>query len=211
MELEMTKSDFILAAMAGAHECAAFDPVRIQKLIFLIETQAASFINGPHFDFKPYHYGPFDKSVFRELDRLHAQGKVELLGAAERRYYALTSLGREHGTTVLNTFSESLSDFFQKCPRWVLSMSFRDLLGAIYEKYPEMAVHSVASDLVARRPSKAQVSPAPDFLSGIARSLDLAGVYDDFPVENEPQSDLEMIREDWAVVGDDLRRAMAGF
>ena len=207
----MTKSEVILAAMAGAHEAAVFDPVRIQKLIFLIEEEAAEFINGPHFDFKPYRYGPFDKSVFRELERLNVQGKVRVLWGTNRHNFALTARGRECGKQALDSLSEPLSDYFQKCARWVLSLSFGTLLSAIYEKYPHMAANSVASDVLVRYPRQSHRSPVPDLISGAARTFDLAGVFDEFHTGEDFQSDLEKLREDWAVVGDDLRRAMAEF
>lgn len=207
----MTKSELILAAMAGAHKAAVFDPVRIQKLIFLIEQEAAEITNGPHFDFKPYLYGPFDKSVFRELERLNVEGKVQVLSGTTRRHFALTAQGRKSGREVLDGLSEPLSDFFQKCARWVLSLPFGVLLSAIYDKYPHMAANSVASDIVVRYPRQDHRSPVPDLISGVARTFDLAGVFDEFRAGKDSQSDLEKLREDWAVVGDDLRKAMAEF
>ena len=65
----MTREEFILAAMApGANYC--YSPVQVQKLLFLLDRQIPREVNGPHFHFEPYHYGPFDSSVYSQLEQL---------------------------------------------------------------------------------------------------------------------------------------------
>ena len=36
----------------------------VQKLLFLLDREAAEIVGGPHFRFVPYNYGPFDKGVY---------------------------------------------------------------------------------------------------------------------------------------------------
>ena len=58
----MTRKEVVLAALAPAKH-APHSPVQVQKLIFLIDRNIPREVGGPHFDFQPYNYGPFDKAV----------------------------------------------------------------------------------------------------------------------------------------------------
>ena len=49
----MERRDTILAAMSPAGT-GQFTPVRIQKLLFLIDRNIARDTDGPHFQFEPY-------------------------------------------------------------------------------------------------------------------------------------------------------------
>jgi hypothetical protein len=63
----MDRSSLVLAALAAAGGNAAFTPVQVQKLLFLIDREAGRLVGGPHFDFLPYDYGPFDRAVMIPL------------------------------------------------------------------------------------------------------------------------------------------------
>ncbi len=79
----MQRRNLILAALAAGGENASFTPAQAQKLFFLIDRKAASLVDGPHFDFQPYDYGPFDKAVYDELARLiHDEGDFGLADVA---------------------------------------------------------------------------------------------------------------------------------
>ena len=62
--MTLNQADVIAAAFAAAGPGAAFDPIRVQKLLFLIDREASDQIGGPFFDFQPYHYGPFDRAIY---------------------------------------------------------------------------------------------------------------------------------------------------
>jgi len=50
----------------------------------------------------------------------------------------------------------------------------------------------------------------PSFLSGVARSLDLGGTFDDYNASDTPkQADARAARADWLATGRDLVNAMA--
>ena len=72
----MTRSDIVLTAMEPAPRDVWIDPVRIQKLLFLIDMEAPTLVGGPHFDFQPYSYGPVDLDVYIELEALTADSNV---------------------------------------------------------------------------------------------------------------------------------------
>ena len=46
--------DVVLAVMAAGGAGARYDPVRVQKLFFLIDREIPEFIDGPYFHFEPY-------------------------------------------------------------------------------------------------------------------------------------------------------------
>jgi len=56
----MDRGDLVLAALAAGGVGASYSPVQVQKLLFLIDREAANLVDGPHFSFRPYDYGPFE-------------------------------------------------------------------------------------------------------------------------------------------------------
>ena len=207
----MVRSQVALMAMAAGVRGTRFDPVRIQKLLFLIDREAGDHVDGPHFDFRPYLYGPFDKAVFDELDALRHAGEVDIQGTGRYRAYISTESGHARGTAALNELAEPVRRYVAETARWVLSLSFGELLSAIYRRYPDMAVNSIVPEVTSRFPRALHRSPLPPFLSGVARTFDLAGTIDQYESGSGSERDAEAIHADWRAVGDDLRRAMASF
>ena len=205
----MTRSEVVLAAMAAPGKSVLFDPVRLQKLLFLIDQEAGSYINGPHFDFQPCMYGPFDSTVYDELSTLARDELVESRGPRPRAY-CLTSAGQGSGAKILYGLPHGVARYFDDCARWVLSHSFGNLLSAIYQKYPDMAVNSVVPDVRIRFPYALSRTPVPAFLSGVARTLDLGGVMDYYDLSHSGKRNTQQLHDAWRTVGDNLRSAMVG-
>jgi hypothetical protein len=144
----MDRNDFVLAAMsaAGADEVS---PVQVQKLFFLLDENISNLIDGKQFDFKPYHYGPFDAQVYRELDRLQADGRayISAPNTVSSRRFRLSQSGIDEGQRLLSEMNPRAKDYIERAMKYVLSLGFRDLVASIYEAYPEMKANSVlASD-----------------------------------------------------------------
>jgi hypothetical protein len=136
------RQKFMLAVLSSGGEGASYTPVHVQKLFFLIDREAAPLLGRTHFAFKPYDYGPFDRSVYDELDYLAQVGLVLIAGARFREYH-LSSDGLAVGTAELHSYSPQLQHFFCACSSWVRSLDFQQLVSAIYVKYPDMKVNSV--------------------------------------------------------------------
>jgi hypothetical protein len=140
----MTRKEIILASMAtcGGH---TFTPVQLQKLLFLIDRQVAAEVSGPHFNFKPYDYGPFDKAVYDELDSLERDGLVEVIREPhlKLRKFRLRPQGEKLGSESLEKLDAKTRDYIQKISEFVRTASFPQLVSAIYRAYPEMRVNSV--------------------------------------------------------------------
>ena len=202
----------VLVAMAAGGRGTLFEPVRIQKLLFVIDREIPHLVGGPHFDFQPYRYGPFDRAVYDELDALSRSGEVDITDGSGRRTYALTGQGLARGAATLERLPKEVHRYLSDLARWVLSLSFGRLLASIYHRYPEMATRSVAADVADRFPRNRQRPPDRPFLEGMASAFDLTGSLLE-PPEHAigPERDATALADDWRSVGDDLRRAMADF
>jgi DNA-binding PadR family transcriptional regulator len=137
----MNQREFVLASMAAA-KGNSYQPVQIQKLLFLLEKRA---LHKRIFDFQPYAYGPFDPEVYKLLEKLASNGLVEIVGQpfARNRRYRLTAKGEKVATGILNKLPKKDNDYFVLMSEWVRKRSFQQLIGAIYEAYPDMRVNSI--------------------------------------------------------------------
>src|SRR5262249_3878533 len=120
-------------------------PVQIQKTLFLIDTEIPKLVGGPYFDFQPYDYGPFDKDVYDALEELTRGQLVEVDTAAGLRWrrYRLTDAGQEKGMKALQSMARPARQYITDVSKFVRSLSFDQLVSAIYKAYPEMKVNSV--------------------------------------------------------------------
>ncbi len=138
----MDKRDIILAAMSPS-KGGAYTPVQAQKLLFLIDRNLADQIDGPIFIFEPYNYGPFDKAVYEELENLETENLVEIIPFRTWTNYKLTDSGQEQGEKILATLPINAQNFISALSEFVCSLSFSQLVTAIYKAYPGMQENSV--------------------------------------------------------------------
>lgn len=138
----MNRRELVLAALAADGPSAEYEPVQVQKLFFLIDKEIPELVGGEHFNFRAYDYGPFDSAVYSEIESM---AKVGLAAIAPGYYrsYSLTPAGYEQGVLVLDGLAAQARDFLSRSAKWVRSLSFNQLVGAIYKAYPEMRENSV--------------------------------------------------------------------
>ena len=139
----MDKRGILLTALAAGGKDATFSPVQVQKLLFLIDQEASELVGGPHFDFKPYDYGPFDRTVYDELDSLSKDELVETQSADRYQKYILTPQGYERGSKELEKLPPKAISFVTRAAEWVRALTFQQLVAAIYDRYPKMKANSV--------------------------------------------------------------------
>lgn len=143
----MDQKEVILACMAPA-KGATFTPVMLQKLMFLVDKQIASYVEGPHFTFIPHLYGPFDINVYNSLEQLEIQGEVIISrNQISTRTYQLSPSGQHKGNEIFKTIDPIAQDFILRASTWVRTLSFGQLVSAIYKAYPEMRENSVFRDM----------------------------------------------------------------
>jgi hypothetical protein len=146
--MSLTHRQQIVLAALSANSPAAYAPVQVQKLFFLIDQHIAELIGGKQFAFEPYDYGPFDRDVYAELEELKSKNLIAITptGTGERRRYALTSEGQELGAQYLSKLPETAQEHLAKLSKWVCSLSFSQLVGSIYKAYPDMRANSIFKD-----------------------------------------------------------------
>lgn len=206
--MAIARSNITLAAMTPS-PLAVYDPVRMQKLLFLIDAEIAVWIDGPHFNFRPYNYGPFDVDVYITLEKLAAVGHVHIDRTRPHCRYKLTKEGRVQGQTTMADLSATASSYVRRANRWVLATSFGDLLSAIYHRYPEMAVNTIVPQLVPESPKRTRRSGVAAALTGLARSIDYMAVLDEQADDaSGVADDAEALRRDWRRTGSEIRAAL---
>jgi DNA-binding PadR family transcriptional regulator len=138
------KQDFVLAVLSQT-EGASYSPVQLQKLFFLIDRNIGDEIGGPYFNFTPYHYGPFDKNLYRILDNLISQNLVFVReeGFNKIRKYGLTAEGQRQGKLIEDKILPIYLPYVKDLENFVLKLSFEELIQSIYKAYPDMKVNSI--------------------------------------------------------------------
>jgi len=141
----MDKHSIILAALAPAKR-DAHTPIQVQKMLFLLDKNIPEYINGPLFHFKAFHYGPYDKNIYRVIDELSEQGLIEIdideVGKIWRTY-RLTRLGQTKGEEILKALEEAPRKYIKDVSDFIYKVSLGELIAAIYNEYPEMKVNAV--------------------------------------------------------------------
>lgn len=202
------RSEIVTASFAAGGPAATYDPIRAQKLLFLVDREVSERIGGPFFDFRPYRYGPFDPTVYRVLEGLVGEGEVRIDHSGRYPRYSLTDSGERRGMTVLGRLPDAVETYIRKAARWVRLTPYRRMLSAIYRQYPDTAVNSVVGHLGPRKHVEAQ-SP---FVRGMARAVDLTGTsHRRFDPRGPSVSDKDAIRDAWNAVGEELEDAMTRF
>lgn len=141
----MTSQQFILAIMSTSNG-ASYSPVKIQKLFFLLDKQLGKKVGGPYFNFRPYHYGPFDKNLYHDIKALRDQRLIEIDDATlnSPRIFRLTEKGQELGELLIKDIKDKNNlGKIKELDAFVRNESFRGLVSYIYKEYPEMQANSI--------------------------------------------------------------------
>ena len=139
----MLRRELVLAALASAGPEINFTPVKVQKLFFLLDREMAKLTKGPHFDYQPYDYGPFDRSVYETLEELNRDGLIVIDESRTYRRYSLTAEGYTQGCLALANAPKSLQEYMRALTSWLGRVSFAQLVSEIYKRYPDTKVNSV--------------------------------------------------------------------
>lgn len=201
------RSEFVLATMAAAGPRASFDPVQVQKALFLADRGVGREAGGPHFDFRPAAYGPFDPAVFEALGQLAAEGRASLDGSGPCPAYAATGSGRDDGRAALGRMPRRAARYLRKASRWVLAQPFWDLVAGIQRAYPEMVLDGGKLRAAMPGPDPARERRLHPLLAGMAGAVSFPGRLGRLGLPQRG-SDAAAIASDWRAVGDDLRHAM---
>lgn len=204
----MTRDDIVLAGMAASGPDTKFDAVQLQKLFFLIDQEIPQLIGGPHFDFRPHHYGPLDRAVYDVLDGLLESSDASVHPSHQYPVYSLTASGVQRGVRSLDEMDDSASRYMRDASNWIVATPFQPLLAAIYRQYPDMARNSVVPHLAKPYARATFRYPTPSLASGMARALDLIGTLNDLEATiGDAELDALATYNDWRAVGEDIEAA----
>lgn len=145
MATELTaRQQLVLAAFATSRG-DSLAPVQVQKLFFLIDENIATDVGGKQFAFEPYDYGPFDRSVYMELERLENMGLVAVVrpNSDGPRRYSLSQNGQEIGEKAFGKLPGRAQKYIQDVSSWIRKLTFAQLVGSIYKAYPQMRSNSI--------------------------------------------------------------------
>ena len=144
----MKREDLLLAVLAAA-EGRAYQPVQIQKVMFLLDQNVPELItDGDGYNFEPYDYGPFDKQVYKDAETLNSFDFAEITSSPNGRWkrYAASGEGLERGEAILDSLSEAHKNYVCAISEWVRSLGFNQLVKSVYEAYPDMKRNSIFVD-----------------------------------------------------------------
>lgn len=139
----MSRSDWPLLALISARG-GRLTPIQLQKTLFIFGEQFQSELAKPYYNFEPYHYGPFDAAINRDLEELESAGLLEAVDTSVHRGrdYELTAEGEERAEDLLARLPSKQAAYMKALVRWVQSLTFRELVSAVYRAYPKMAENS---------------------------------------------------------------------
>lgn len=140
----MERKDWALLVIAAA-QGASITPAQLQKCLFLLGRERSEQVGDDFYDFQPYDYGPFDALVYRDAEKLAEEDLVVISCPPRRGWseYAATLKSSERVKQLADNLPAGLGDFIGEKVQWAMSLSFAQLVHAIYQQYPSFAVNGV--------------------------------------------------------------------
>jgi len=148
MATKLRNSDVTLLVIAAAGD-AGLTPVQIMKSVFLVGKCGLPDLPSDFYLFSPYNYGPFNPSVYRDVEMLVNEGLVFETREAGRNWskYIIAPQGIRYAEDLKHHVAHEFSNYIGEVVTWVKSLTFSQLLQAIYAKYPEMRENSVFQEV----------------------------------------------------------------
>lgn len=140
--------DVVLLVVAAANG-TGLTPVQLMKSVFLVGKSGHSDLPPNFYPFFAYNYGPFHPSVYSDVETLVDQGLVCGVQETGRSWskYVVTPTGLEYAEKVKQQIADEFVKYIGDVVSWVRSLTFNELLRAIYAKYPEMRENSVFQEV----------------------------------------------------------------
>lgn len=140
--MAVANKDWLLSAIASADR-GGLSPIQIQKIMFLMRMEARKHVSSNFYKFEPYNYGPFNSTIYRDVEDLVARGLVRQESAGNYSKVIITDSGAAEAKRVKASLPDEGRKYLKSVVKWVSGVSFTQLLKSIYAKYPDYAVNSV--------------------------------------------------------------------
>ena len=141
----MKKQHWTLLAICAA-KGQGLSPVQLQKSLFLLGRRLSKEELGEDFyEFVPYNYGPFDVKIYHDAEGLEELRLITITQPTGYRWksYQATPFVVELAAKLRTEVLPHALAYLDEVVAWVHGLSFRDLVRAIYEAYPEFRANSV--------------------------------------------------------------------
>jgi hypothetical protein len=149
MESDLTPADWVLLAI-DASPAKSLSPVQLQKALFLFSRNLddRQRRTDGFYEFEPYDYGPFDRTVYVDAEGLEHSGDIVIdsPNSTGRRRYLATPSGSARAALTRRSLSSEALEYLDRVAGWVTRLTFNGLVKAIYKEYPEMRTKSVFQD-----------------------------------------------------------------
>lgn len=123
---------------------SGLSPVQLQKCIFLLGQEQKDYIGEGFYEFLPYNYGPFSKSVYRDAEELASEGLILIeRPVSSFSTYIISPEGSERARQLINEENSPAVAYLRNVVEWARPLSFSELVRAIYSRYPDYRVNSV--------------------------------------------------------------------
>ena len=134
-QLVANRKDILIAIVAAAGE-KGLDPVQLQKSVFLVGEKFEGSLPENFYEFTPHDYGPLAVDVYRDIDACCYERSVDVRADADNR--PNYRVGEQKNSALPDRLVSEIG----RIVAWVTSMSFNELIRAIYYRYPEQQENS---------------------------------------------------------------------
>ena len=141
---DLDRRDWILLALLASAE-HKLTAVKLQKTLFLLGARRRTEVGNDFYEFRPYHYGPFDANVYHDADLLRDEGLIEVDRSQGRslRRYKLTEAGEVAAERAVQRRPGNAQAYLTNVVTWAEPLPFNALVRAIYDEFPEMRANSI--------------------------------------------------------------------
>jgi uncharacterized protein len=145
-ECVVTRADWNLLVLAAA-EGNRLTPVQLQKCLFLLGRELPHAVGTDYYDFRPYNYGAFDAAAYFDAERMESQGLTRIVPTPGGwKDFAATPAGLARAAALAQGVPPSVISYLRALVRWARSLSFAQLVRAVYERHPDTKVNSIFRD-----------------------------------------------------------------
>lgn len=137
----MTRRDWTLLALAAARG-RPLTPAQLQKALFLLGKKGK--VGGAFYNFRPYNFGPFSAEIYQDAESLEAEGLVRIDRKEPGRPWALYAATAD-GISAADRIKVDgkTREYLVRLVDWARSLSFQQLVSAVYREFPEQRANSV--------------------------------------------------------------------
>jgi len=123
-------------------------PAQHQKCLFLLGRAYPDRVQTEDwYRFRPHNYGAFDSAVYEDAERMYKDGLVDITRSQWGwKEYSATDLGLEKARELESELPANVRKYLAELVAWARSLSFEQLIRAVYETYPETKTTSVFED-----------------------------------------------------------------